>query len=61
MIKHYTEKELLEKFNKLSNEEKVKVLNKALDYTHGSKNWRIFKAMGYSYSDDYDTPTYIKV
>lgn len=60
MSKHYTSEELLNKFNNLSDDKKVKILTKALSYQKGSVNYRIFRAMGYTYSDSYDTPTYVK-
>ena len=58
--KHYDKKELMDKFNELSDKEKVEILLKALSYELGSKEHRIFSAMGYSYSDAYDVPTYTK-
>lgn len=60
MKKYYTETELWKKFNKLSDDKKVKILDKALNYELGSKNYKIFRAMGYSYSYSYDIPTYTK-
>lgn len=54
--KVYTEKEILEKFNKLTPDKKVKILHKALklslDNRAGTYGYAIANSMGYIYQDD---------
>lgn len=57
-IKNYTTKELLKKFESKSDKNKIKILNKALLYNTGSIENKIFRAMGYVYSNLYHIPTY---
>lgn len=57
--KHYTEKEILAIYERKSPENKLKVLEKAMEVT-GSKTHKIAVAMGYYYTDDYNESTWVK-
>lgn len=56
MRKSYTEKEIMEKFKKLSPPKKVKILEKALSLSlqnrAGTREYAIANSMGYGYQDD---------
>lgn len=62
--KHYTKKEILEKFENKSDRLKLVIYEKALklavEPVGGSYVHCIARAMGYGYSDDYDESTWVR-
>jgi len=57
--KHYTESEIFAIFKKKKEEQKLKILSKAMNM-QGSKVHKIARSMGYVYSDMYNEPTWYK-
>lgn len=61
--RHYTKSEILAKYEKRSDAQKVQILEKALKATpvRGLFVNVVAREMGYAYTDDHEVPTWIYV